>query len=86
MDYMTRAMQSRDPRFARILGKLGYERRDMVAKEPADVEPESETPPKDDLDELRAIYRDISGASPDKRWGLETLRAKISKARNDDSQ
>jgi len=34
--YMTRAMRARDPRFARILGKLGYDRRDMVAIDPAE--------------------------------------------------
>ena len=34
--YMDRAMTARDPRYAKILGKLGYERRDMVAEQPKD--------------------------------------------------
>lgn len=31
--YMTRALKSNDPRYARILGKLGYQRRDLVAED-----------------------------------------------------
>ncbi len=33
--YMTRALKSRDPRFAKVLGKLGYDRRDMVSDDDA---------------------------------------------------
>jgi hypothetical protein len=31
--YMTRALRARDPRFATILGNLGYERGDLTAAE-----------------------------------------------------
>lgn len=41
--YMTRALRARDPRFANILGKLGYERSDMTAADPEDT-PESPVP------------------------------------------
>jgi hypothetical protein len=34
--YMTRALKAHDPRFARVLGKLGYERSDMIAADPLD--------------------------------------------------
>ena len=47
--YMDRALKAKDPRFARILGKLGYERRDMVAAEPVADD--------DDLAALRAEYQ-----------------------------
>lgn len=33
--YMDRALQAHDPRYARILGKLGYGRRDVAEDEPA---------------------------------------------------
>ena len=42
--YMDRAMRSADPRFAHVLGKLGYQRSDLVAR--AEKE-------EDELGELR---------------------------------
>ena len=68
--YMDRALKSRDPRFARILGKLGYERRDMVA----DADPVDDG---DDLTALRAEYQAKVGKKPFHGWGAETLREKI---------
>ena len=45
--YMDRAMRSADPRFARILGRLGYQRSDLAAAtEAAEAE--------DELSDLRA--------------------------------
>lgn len=67
--YMTRAMRSKDRRFARILGGLGYERADMVAAEPVD-----------DLAALRKQYHDIVGKRPFNGWDEDTLRAKIADA------
>ena len=32
--YMDRALRARDPRFARVLGKMGYERSDLVPSPP----------------------------------------------------
>lgn len=74
-DYMTRAMKSKDPRFARILSKLGYDRRDMVAQsEPAE-------PVQDDLTDLRAEYQEAVGKKPYHGWDADTLREKIAEAK-----
>ena len=70
--YMNRALKSRDPRFARILGKLGYERRDMVAAEPVADD--------DDLAALRAEYQDVVGKKAYHGWSADELRAKIAEA------
>lgn len=68
--YMDRAMRSADPRFARILGKLGYQRSDMAAKTEAEKE-------EDELSELRAQYQDVVGKRAYYGWDVETLREKI---------
>ena len=70
--YMTRALKSHDPRFARILGKLGYERRDLVAAEPVADD--------DDLAALRAEYQDVVGKKAYHGWSADELRAKIAEA------
>lgn len=72
--YMTRAMRAQDPRFARILGKLGYGTKVVVA-EP--VEPE------DDLDVLRAEAESL-GVDVDGRWGEKRLKQEIGKAKKAD--
>lgn len=69
--YMDRAMKSRDPRFARILGKMGYERRDMVAE-----------PEVDALAVLRDEYQRVLGKRAFHGWDEDTLRAKIAEAVN----
>lgn len=71
--YMDRAMRSADPRFARILGKLGYQRSDMAAK--ADAEKE-----EDELTELRSQYQEAVGKRAYHGWDAETLREKIAEA------
>ncbi|MFH5773584.1 hypothetical protein ACHFJ0_04980 [Paracoccus sp. NGMCC 1.201697] len=68
--YMTRAMKSKDPRYARILSKLGYDRRDVVAEEPR----------PDDLAALREEYQTKIGKRPFNGWGADTLRKKIAEA------
>ena len=70
--YMDRALKSRDPRFARILGKLGYERRDMVAAEPVADD--------DEITALRAEYQDVVGKKAYHGWSADELRAKIAEA------
>ena len=70
--YMDRALKAKDPRFARILGKLGYERRDMVAAEPVADD--------DDLAALRAEYQDVVGKKAYHGWSADELRAKIAEA------
>ena len=71
--YMDRAMRSADPRFARVLGKLGYQRSDMVAK--ADAETQD-----DELTDLRAQYQDAVGKRAYHGWDADTLREKIAEA------
>ena len=74
--YMDRALESRDPRFARILGKLGYERRDMVAAEPVADD--------DEITALRAEYQDVVGKKAFHGWDAGTLREKIAEANGGD--
>ncbi|QAZ46136.1 hypothetical protein [Mesorhizobium sp. Pch-S] len=71
--YMTRALQCRDPRFAVILGKLGYEAADMRAA-PAGGQ-------VDLLADLRAEYALIVGKKPFHGWDAATLREKIAAAK-----
>lgn len=79
--YMTRALRSRDPRFARILGKLGYERADMVAAEPV-LAPVPEQP--DEIAVLRAEYKALVGRRPFPGWSKEMLLEKMEKARKNE--
>lgn len=89
--YMTRALRARDPRFANILGKLGYERRDMAAAEAGgplehksdgqiggSLNPEA----SDDLTVLRAEYQEKVGKRPFHGWDEDTLTAKIAEAKD----
>lgn len=71
--YMDRAMKAHDPRFARVLGKLGYQRSDMVAAAEAAEE-------EDELSELRAAYQDAVGKRAYHGWDADTLREKIAEA------
>lgn len=73
--YMDRALKAKDPRFARILGKLGYDRRDMVA---ADDAGDAMT---DDITSLRAEYQDVVGKKAYHGWSADTLRDKIAEAK-----
>ena len=71
--YMDRAMRSADPRFARILGQMGYQRSDMIAKAEAEKE-------EDELSELRSQYQEAVGKRAYHGWDAETLREKIAEA------
>ena len=77
--YMDRALKARDPRFARVLGKLGYERRDMVVA-PA---PAPKAPKNEDLAALRAEYEAKVGKRPFMGWDADTLREKIASAKSE---
>lgn len=66
--YMDRALKSRDPRYARVLSKLGYERRDMVAEKP------------DEFALLREEYQRVIGKRAFHGWDASTLREKIAEA------
>lgn len=70
--YMDKALRAKDPRFARILGRLGYERADMVDDKSEEAE--------DDLTELRAEYQEAVGKRAYHGWDADTLRAKIAEA------
>lgn len=73
--YMDRALRAADPRFARVLGKLGYHRSDLAAAVQAHEE-------EDALSELRAEYQDVVGKKAYHAWDADTLRAKIAEAKN----
>lgn len=77
--YMDRALKARDPRFARVLGKLGYSRSDMTAA--------SESPEQSgdqDLAALREQYQAEVGKKPYHGWDAETLAEKIKAAKSAD--
>jgi ribosome-binding protein aMBF1 (putative translation factor) len=90
--YMTRAMRAGDPRFARVLGKLGYERADMVAAHAAidpldhDGDGQKGGSPKpqasDNLTALRTQYQEKVGKRPSHGWDEKTLAAKIAEAKD----
>ncbi len=71
--YMTRALKAQDPRFARILGNIGYERADIVSTHEAGV---------DDMTQLRKEYQDVVGKRAFNGWDAETLKAKIAEAKD----
>lgn len=73
--YMNRALRSRDPRYAFILGRLGYRRRDLVAGDP--IQPDA-----DDMVALRGEYQDVVGKRPFNGWDADTLRARIDEAKD----
>ena len=75
--YMDRAMRVADPRFARILGKLGYQRTDMTAAKAEEAE-------ADELDALRDEYKEAVGKRAYHGWDADTLREKIAEATETD--
>lgn len=77
--YMDRAMRAADPRFARILGKLGYQRSDMEAVKAQEAE-------ADAMDALRAEYQDVVGKRAYHGWSAEELRDKIAAAKAEDTE
>jgi hypothetical protein len=70
-EYYTRALQARDPRYARIFDKLGYRTADLVAHEGAGP----------DIHELRKLYEELTGKRPFNGWDAPTLSAKIAEKR-----
>ncbi|MGV1913852.1 hypothetical protein [Agrobacterium vitis] len=89
--YMTRALRARDPRFATILGKLGYERRDMAAAkadDPLDHDSDGQNAggqnpvASDNLTALRVEYLKKVGKRPFHGWDEKTIAAKIDEAKD----
>jgi hypothetical protein len=77
-DYHTRALKSKDPRFARIFESLGYHRRDMRAEEPTPAPAPTSAPEAiDNTAGLRAEYELLYGKRPFMGWDAEKLEAKI---------
>lgn len=68
--YFTRALKAKDPRFARIFAKMGYQTTDLVADDQGD-----------DLSDLRKLYQKVVGKKPFNGWDAETLADKIAEAR-----
>ena len=78
--YMDRALRHKDPRYARILDKMGYGTRHMVAAS-VPVDPVSdEADEGDELAQLRAQYQEVMGKRPFHGWDAETLKAKMAEA------
>jgi hypothetical protein len=73
LTYMDRALRARDPRYARVLSKLGYDRRDMQARQAQREE--------DEIKSLREEYQAVVGKKPYHAWDADTLREKIAAAR-----
>lgn len=67
-DYKTRAMQSKDPRYARILGTIEYGTK---------ADPLRDEGPSEALKALRDEYQGLYGKKPYHGWDEATLAAKI---------
>jgi len=79
--YFTRALNANDPRYARVFGKLGYDRADIVSDGAATLEPTSTGSTADDLEQLRAEYQSAVGKKPYHGWDAAILREKIAEAK-----
>lgn len=73
--YMTRALRAADPRYARVLEKLGH----GAAKAPKPAAPTRD--PDDGLVALRAEYEHLVGKRPFMGWDADKLREKIAEAK-----
>ena len=67
--YFTRALKAKDPRFARIFAKMGYQTTDLVADDQGD-----------DLSDLRKLYQKVVGKKAYHGWDADTLKDKIAAA------
>lgn len=92
-NYMTRALKSKDSRYAVILGKLGHVgadesqprsvRKQKKSPEPTPVETSE---PVDTLAELREEYREVIGKQPYHGWDEADLRRRIDEYKADDDE
>ena len=76
--YMDRALRHKDPRYARILDKMGYGTRHMVAQ-PA-LTPDPVPDGADETAQLRARYQDVVGKRAYHGWGAAELQRRIDEA------
>ena len=79
--YFTRALKANDPRYARVFGKLGYDRADIVSDDAAAVDSTGTGGTADDLEQLRAEYQSAVGKKPYHGWDAAILREKIAEAK-----
>ncbi|WP_277969299.1 hypothetical protein [Sphingomonas echinoides] len=79
--YFTRALKANDPRYARVFGKLGYDRADIVSDDAAAVDLTDTGGSADDLEQLRAEYQVSVGKKPYHGWDAAALREKIAEAK-----
>lgn len=76
--YMDRALKARDPRFARILGKMGYQRSDLVASARSPLDHDNDGKPGGDhLAELRRLYQDKFGKRAFNGWDADAIRERL---------
>lgn len=90
--YMTRALNAGDPRFARVLGKLGYDRNDVVAvpnaSDPLDHDGDGKkggsksAPLDDEVTALRTQYQNKFGKRAYHGWDAKTLTEKLAEAKD----
>ena len=86
--YMDRALRHKDPRYARILDKMGYGTRHMVAHPASVPGPENEheiCAPASDADALKALrdeYQQKMGKRPFHGWDADELRERIAQQTN----
>lgn len=71
--YMTRAMRSADPRYRRILTRLGYGK-------------PVKRPERDEMTELRQEYERVVGKRPFHGWDASKLREKMAEVISKDSE
>lgn len=80
--YLDKAARSRDPRFAQILERIGYGRRDMRA-DPATGYLRSDMQASGDtLEELRTAYQALKGRAPAASWDAAKIRRLIGEAQS----
>jgi hypothetical protein len=89
-NYMTRALQAKDGRFAVLLGKLGYARdtveKPSKARDPLDHDGDGRKGGSkpgergEAIDAQRAAYQAKFGKRPYHGWDAETIAAKIAEA------
>lgn len=98
--YMDRALRHSDPRYVRVLERLGYGTRHLVSavkrvpenkpaapvkSEPVASDPHVVAAQTDELPALRAEYQALIGKRPFPGWDAETLRQKMDEFRRGDA-
>lgn len=72
--YMTRALKARDPRYARVLERLGYGAPRSAKKEAKEMDAEAA---HEELTRLRSTYQEVVGKKAFNGWDATELRTRI---------